>query len=206
MINSGIRLAVESDADALLAVYAPYVEKTAVTFEYEVPSPGEFARRIRDVTSFYPWLICEKDGKTAGYAYAHRHKERAAYQWGCELSVYLAQGFMGQGLGAALYQTLIRILQLQNIYNLYACVTLPNKRSERLHEALGFSPAGIWRHTGYKLGAWHDVVWYERICPRTFSADSGSPTGNAEAFAGLPKPLLSFHEIDPAVIAAILQE
>lgn len=198
------RLAKEQDAAALLSVYAPYVENTAVTFEYEVPAVEEFARRIRETLSFYPWLVCEKEGEILGYAYASRHKERAAYQWGCELSVYIKEAAGGQGLGLALYQALIRILEHQNVYNLYACVTVPNEKSERLHAAFGFSPAGIWHHSGYKHGAWHDVAWYEKTCPQLSSADTDPPDKTPDIFALPPKPLLPVHAIDPTVLNEIL--
>lgn len=204
MRNYTFRLAKEQDAAALLSVYAPYVENTAVTFEYEVPSVEEFARRIREILSFYPWLVCETEGEILGYAYANRHKERAAYQWDCELSVYIKEAAVGKGLGTVLYRALIRILEHQNVYNLYACVTMPNEKSERLHAALGFSPAGIWHHSGYKHGAWHDVAWYEKTCPQLPSADTDLPDKNQDIFALTPKPLLPVHAIDPTVLNEIL--
>ena len=195
-----IRFAEEQDALALLSIYAPYVTDTVITFEYDIPSLEEFARRIREITAFYPWLVWEQDGEIMGFAYAHRHMERAAYQWGCELSVYLSPRACGYGIGTALYQALIRILEQQHVYNLYACVTLPNDRSQRLHTALGFTLSGVWRHTGYKHGAWHDVGWFERTCTQPFA----NTQGRKAALPALPEPLISVHDLDPAVLDSIL--
>lgn len=189
MKNCVIRFANEQDANALLAIYAPYVKNTVITFEYEVPDIAEFAGRIREISSFYPYLVCEKEGRIVGYAYAHRHMSRAAYQWGCELSIYLAPNACGLGIGTALYRTLMELLTLQNVRNFYACVTLPNDRSERLHNSLGFTLSGIWHHSGYKLGAWHDVGWYEKAA------------GN---IADAPKPLICIHDLDAETVNTIL--
>lgn len=180
-----IRLATEKDAPALLEIYAPYVKDTAITFEYEVPAAEEFAARIREIASFYPYLVCEIDGQPAGYAYAHRHMSRAAYQWDAELSVYLKKEACGHGLGPALYTALMDLLTLQHVRNFYACITVPNERSQRMHTALGFQDAGLWPHSGYKLGQWHDVAWYEKT--------AGSP-------CAAPLPLLSIHDLDRAEI------
>lgn len=200
MTEERIRFATEQDAPALLSIYTPYVKDTVITFEYDVPSIEEFARRIREITAFYPWLVWEQNGRIVGYAYAHRHKERAAYQWGCELSVYLSPDARGQGIGTALYQALIQILALQNVYNLYACITLPNEASQRLHKAMGFTFAGTWHHTGYKLGAWHDVGWYEKTCGQL----SENAQGRETALPALPKPLVSVHDLNAAVLDSIL--
>lgn len=199
MSDQRIRLATEQDALVLLSVYAPYVKDTVITFEYDVPSVAEFARRIREITAFYPWLVWEHNGEIIGYAYAHRHKERAAYQWGCELSVYLSPKAWGQGIGTALYKALVRILELQNVYNLYACITLPNDRSRRLHTSMGFTLCGIWHHSGYKHGAWHDVGWFERTCGQPHS----DTQGREASLPALPEPLISVHDLDPAVLDSI---
>ena len=106
--------------------------------------------------------MCERDGKPVGYAYAHRIRERAAYDWAAELSVYLAPAAQGQGAGTALYRCLIELLAMQNLRILYGCVTLPNEKSERLHEKLGFAPVGVWHGAGWKFGRWHDVGWLEK--------------------------------------------
>lgn len=151
-----------SDLPRLLEIYTPYVRDSAVTFEYEVPSLAEFTARVDEISSQYPYLVCEQDGFVAGYAYAHRHMVRAAYQWNAELSIYLDETFQGRGLGSRLYASLLETLEQMNVRNVYGCVTLPNPKSGRLHEKLGFRLAGIWPHSGYKLGMWHDVGWFEK--------------------------------------------
>ena len=157
----GIRFAAEADAPALLAIYAQYIE-TGITFEYELPSREEFARRIREFGGTYPYLIWEEDGRIVGYAYAHRQAERAAYQWNAELSVYLDRACTSRGLGRQLYTALIELLKLQGVRTVYGCVTVPNEKSERLHESLGFRRIGTYRLAGFKAGAWHDVAWFEK--------------------------------------------
>ena len=184
-----IRFAQKQDAQALLAIYAPYVENTSITFEYEVPSPEEFASRIEEISSFYPYLVCEHEGEILGYAYAHRFKERAAYQWGAELSIYLAPKARGQKIGPRLYDVLMQLLTLQNFRNFYACITSPNERSQKMHEALGFTLCGLWHHSGYKHGAWHDVAWYEKA---------------AGCITDAPKQLISLHDLDSAAVADII--
>ena len=157
-----IRRAAAGDAAALLDIYAPYIRDTAITFEYDVPAAEEFAARIGDIARTHPYLVCERDGRPVGYAYAHNIRERAAYDWAAELSVYLAPAAQGQGAGTALYRCLIDLLAMQNLRILYGCVTLPNEKSERLHEKLGFAPVGVWHGAGWKFGRWHDVGWLEK--------------------------------------------
>lgn len=156
-----IRFAKEEDAGRLLEIYAPYLD-TDITFEYEIPSEEEFLRRVREISGDYPYLVWEEDGVIRGYAYAHRHMERAAYQWNAELSVYLEIGRQGRGAGTRLYQALMEILKLQNIKNVYGCVTYPNPSSDHMHDRLGFHLAGRYRKAGYKCGSWHAVSWYEK--------------------------------------------
>ncbi|WP_125115275.1 GNAT family N-acetyltransferase [Agathobaculum sp. Marseille-P7918] len=157
-----IRQAAAQDAAALLEIYRPFITDTVVTFEYEVPAAAEFAARITDTLAFFPYLVCERDGKPVGYAYAHHIRERAAYDWAVELSIYLAPEAQGQGVGTVLYQCLIDLLGQQNIRILYGCVTLPNEGSRRLHEKLGFALTGVWHGSGWKFGQWHDVGWFEK--------------------------------------------
>lgn len=183
-----IRCAEERDSAALLEIYGQYIH-TPVTFEYELPTEAEFARRIRDIAAVYPYLVCEEDGRAVGYAYAHRQAERAAYQWNAELSVYLDGAHTGQGLGRRLYGALIDLLRLQGIRTVYALVTVPNERSERLHAAMGFRRMGTQRSAGYKNGAWRDVTWFER---------SIAPYGAA------PAPLLPVGKVPAGQVAAIL--
>jgi len=155
-----IRLATQADADAVAAVYAPYCEATPISFEETAPPPEEMARRIRAVTERLPWLVLE-DGALAGYAYAGPHRERAAYRWSVDVTVYVAQPFHRRGVGRALYGALFPMLRQLGYYKAYAGVTLPNPGSVGLHRAVGFEPVGIYRGVGHKYGVWHDVVWLQ---------------------------------------------
>ena len=155
----GIRFAAEADAPALLAIYAQYIE-TGITFEYELPSREEFARRIREFGGTYPYLVWEEDGRIVGYAYAHRQAERAAYQWNAELTVYVRRGREGLGIGTALYGALIPKLREMGLVNLYGVLGLPNPGSEALHRHFGFTRQGLYPRMGFKLGEWHDVAQY----------------------------------------------
>ncbi|WP_343209858.1 N-acetyltransferase family protein [Anaerolentibacter hominis] len=156
-----IRLAKPSDAEELINIYRPYVEQSAITFEYEVPAEREFRERIRRVGEKYPYLICENEGEILGYCYAHEMHERAAYQWDAELSVYVKQNKRGRGIGTLLYQMLLELLKLQRIQTVTACITLPNEESRAFHESFGFRQTGYSAKAGYKLGEWHDVGWFE---------------------------------------------
>lgn len=189
-MSSKIRLATAADAAALLSIYKYYVEETAITFEYEVPTVEEFARRIEEISAFYPYLVWEEDGQILGYAYAHRHQVRAAYQWNVELSIYLANDVCGQGLGTKLYGALIELLLLQGVQNFYGCVTMPNETSDALHKKMGFKLCSVWHHCGYKLGKWHDVAWYEMNISITDT----------------PPALRGVHDISAGRVAAVLEK
>ena len=156
-----IRFAAPTDCAALLRVYGEYID-TPITFEYTLPTQEEFTARIEGILTFYPYLIWEEDGNVLGYAYAHRIGERAAYQWGAELSVYLDRDHTGRGLGRRLYTALMDLLRLQGIRTVYGIVTLPNEKSETLHRGMGFQLQGIDRSAGYKNGAWRDVGRFQR--------------------------------------------
>src|SRR5918998_751353 len=155
-----IRLATERDAEQIAAVYAPNVTDTIISFELEPPTADEMRRRIEVTLKRYPWLVCERQGRVLGYAYAGAHGSRAAYQWSVDVSVYVHQQAHRRGVGRGLYTSLLAALDLQGFYNAYAGATLPNPASVGLHEAVGFRPVGVYRGVGYKLGAWHDVVWW----------------------------------------------
>lgn len=157
-----IRMATAEDGEQIAAVYAPSVTSTVISFEMEPPSTAEMGRRITETLVTHPWLVAERDGEVAGYARAGRFKERAAYQWSVETSVYVRTTAHRSGLGRALYGVLFDLLVLQGLYRAYAGVTLPNPASVGLHESLGFTPVGVYRAAGYKFGAWHDVGWWER--------------------------------------------
>jgi L-amino acid N-acyltransferase YncA len=167
-----IRDATEHDAAACAAIYAPYVTDTAITFEYEPPTEAELARRIAAAQRAHAWLVMEDDGRVVGYAYAGPYKERAAYRWSCEVSVYLEMGRRRSGAGRALYEALFARLAERGFRTLVAGMTLPNDASEGLHRALGFEPIGIFRRIGWKHGQWRDVAWAQRL----LSTDDGPPS------------------------------
>jgi phosphinothricin acetyltransferase len=156
-----IRLIKESDSGDVLEIYKPYILDTVITFEYEVPSLEGFTRRIKAVTSEYPWLVLLLEDKIAGYAYASKHRDRTAYQWSVDSAVYLSPAVHGKGIARILYESLFSILQLQGYYNVYAGISLPNERSVGFHKAMGFEEIGIYKKTGYKHGNWHNTAWFQ---------------------------------------------
>jgi L-amino acid N-acyltransferase YncA len=158
-----IRDATPEDGAPCAAIYAPYVTDTATTFEYEPPTPAEMADRIAQAQKSHAWLVAEDGGRVVGYAYAGRYKERAAYRWACEVSVYLEQGRRRSGAGRALYEALFERLVARGFRTAVAGMTLPNPASEGLHRSLGFEPVGVYRDIGWKHGAWHDVAWTQKL-------------------------------------------
>ena len=158
-----IRTARLSDAPALLKIYAPYVEKTAITFEYLVPSKEEFRSRIAHTLERYPYLAAIKGEKPLGYAYVSPFKERAAYSWAVETSIYISEDARGLGLGSQLYKVLEYILKQQNIINLNACITYPNPASIAFHEHFGYKTVAHFTKCGYKLDRWQDMIWMEKM-------------------------------------------
>lgn len=156
-----IRLATEDDSDSILQIYTPYITNTAITFEYQVPTIMEFRERMANIQKNYPWLVCEISNHIVGYAYASRFREREAYKWSVDFSVYINQDYHRKNIGKALYFALFELLKLQGYYNAYAGVTLPNIKSENFHEAFGFKSIGVYHKVGYKFDSWHDVKWYE---------------------------------------------
>ena len=166
-----IRDATDDDAAACAAIYAPYVAETAVSFEDEPPSAEEMGRRIAAARQAHAWLVLEEDGTVVGYAYAGPVKQRPAYRWSCEVSVYLARGRSGAGRGRALYGALFARLAERGYRRAVAGMTLPNDASVGLHRALGFEPVGVQRRIGWKHGAWRDVAWVQR----SLTDDEGPP-------------------------------
>ena len=156
-----LRLATPDDAEGILNIYAPYIEGTSFTFETEVPSAEDFAERIRTYLINWPWLVCEIDGVIAGYAYATRHRERTAYQWCVESSIYIHDNFQRTGIAKALYMALFEILKKQGFRNVYAVINLPNDKSVKFHENCGFSYFATYEKVGYKLGKWKNVGWWQ---------------------------------------------
>lgn len=158
--HMSIRFATEHDSSALLAVYAQYIE-TSVTFESPAPTQGAFLERIQGILRFYPYLVWEENGSILGYAYAHRYRERAAYDWDAELSIYLDRRAVSRGIGKKLYGALLELLMLQGVINAYGVVSTPNAGSEALHERLGFVRQCTHKNMGFKGGKWLDVTYYK---------------------------------------------
>jgi len=157
-----IRLAREEDAAVMLAIYAPYVRDTAISFETEPPSEDEFRQRVRATLEVGLWLLCEAGGSVLGYAYGGRFHPRRAYQWTVEVTAYVHQEHHRKGVGLGLYTSLLGCLALQGFWSAVGIIALPNPASVGLHERMGFAPAGVLRAVGYKDGRWHDVGWWQR--------------------------------------------
>lgn len=178
------RLATEADAQELVEIYAPYVRDTSISFEMDAPSVETFAKRIRDISAIYPFIVAQVDEKIVGYAYASRYKERAAYRWNVELSVYLLSECHGHGLGRMLMNALMEILGKQGVRMAYSCITLPNAVSVAMHEKLGFHKAGVLADAGWKLGKWREVVWFEKRLGKGDGKPSPvTPVGDMDAQA-----------------------
>ena len=164
------RTATVEDAQSILDIYSYYVKKTAITFEYEVPSVEEFANRIRSTLEKYPYIVALQDEKIIGYGYAGVFKGRAAYDWACEMTIYLSGTIQKKGVGKRLYLYLEEILKKMGICNLYACITYPeiedeyvSKNSAQFHEHLGYRFVGTFKQCGYKFNRWYDMVWMEKM-------------------------------------------
>ncbi|HSU28041.1 MAG TPA: GNAT family N-acetyltransferase [Chitinophagaceae bacterium] len=158
-----IRMAKPGDAPGILDIYMPYIELTSFTFETEVPTQEEFEERIRTNLVNWPWLVAEQDEKIIGYAYATKYRERTAYQWSVECSIYIHDDFQKQGIGHKLYGALTAILKLQGFRNVYAVINLPNEKSVAFHESCGFAHFATYENVGYKLGKWKNVGWWRLI-------------------------------------------
>lgn len=172
MMSNGvsIRFARPEDAAALVDIYAPYVLETAITFEYEVPSPEEFRARMENIQRRYPYLVAERDGAIAGYAYAGGFVGRAAYDWSVETTIYLRRDARGRGLGRALYEALEAALREMGVTNLNACIGYPaeedarlTKNSAEFHGHLGYAMVGEFHKCGYKFGRWYNMAWMEKL-------------------------------------------
>ena len=192
------RIAVPDDAPALLAIYAPYVEKTAISFEYEVPSVEEFRSRMETISQRYPYLVAEDEaGQILGYAYTHTFIAREAYDRCAETTIYLALDARRHGLGKRLYRAIEDLSRAQGIYNLYACIGEPQgaddeyltDNSIRFHEHLGFRRIGVFTRSGYKFGRWYNMSWAEKLL--------------CDAPAH-PEPVIPFPQLDKALVAEIL--
>ncbi len=158
-----IRPATPDDAKACAAIYGPFVTDSWVSFEITPPDQAEMASRIASYGTTHGWLIADRDGQVAGYAYASPHRTREAYQSSCDVAVYVDPAFKRQGVGRALYDSLLAQLKSQNFHAAYAGIALPNPGSIALHEACGFAAVGIYREVGWKMGEWRDVGWWQRL-------------------------------------------
>ncbi|MBQ8090544.1 MAG: GNAT family N-acetyltransferase [Pyramidobacter sp.] len=187
-----IRVATESDAPALLNIYAPYVTETAITFEYNVPGCEEFAARIRATLARWPYLIAEKNGRAIGYAYAGSFHARPAYDWSVETSIYVERAARRRGLGRVLYDALETCLRAQGITNANACIAVPaaepdpflDRSSAAFHTRMGYRLAGEFSQCAAKFGRWYSMVWMEKhLLPHTPD----------------PKPVKSFSDVRDAM-------
>lgn len=163
-MNTGfnIRYATIQDAEAILGIYMPYVINTAITFEYTVPSLEEYTKRIEGIMKEYPFFVSENQGKVIGYAYAHKFRERAAYDWDIETSVYVSEDFQKKGLATLLYERLLEECTNRGYHNAFAGITIPNEKSVNFHAKLGFTSIGVFKNAGFKQGAWHSVLFMEK--------------------------------------------
>ncbi len=166
------------DAAACAAIYGPYVEATAMSFEEVAPDAAQYEARMVGMTETHPWLVlADADDRVVGFAYASPHRTRAAYRWACEVGIYLAPEAQGQGGGRRLYEALVELLRRQRLRIAIAGITLPNDASLGLHRALGFEQYGVQRAIGWKAGAWRDVSWWQ--------LDLAAPAGDGPP----PEPL-----------------
>lgn len=182
-----IRTATLDDAEELLKIYAPYVEDTAISFEYEVPTVDEFRSRIENTLKKYPYIVAEVNGKIAGYSYCGEFKSRAAYNYDVETTIYLSGDMKGKGIGRRLYLELEERLKKQNILNMNACIATIDIEDEHLtngstkfHEKMGYRTVGEFRQCGYKFGRWYNMIWMEKMI--------GDHTDN-------PKPFIAFADL-----------
>jgi len=175
-----IRTACADDAEAVHAIYAPTVIHTAITFETELPGADAMRQRILTRLQHYPWLVWEEQGEVLAYAYATRFRERAAYDWIAETSIYVHENARRRGIARKLYSVLLDVMRLQGINQAVGVITMPGEVSVSLHEAMRFTPAGVWRKAGYKLGQWWDVgVWQKELQP------AANPPEAVHAFASI---------------------
>ena len=190
-MNYKIRQVQLSDAEQILKVYAPFITDTCISFEYVVPSVEEFAQRIAGISAEYPYIVLEADGEIVGYAYAHRYLERVAYSWDVEVTIYLAPKVQGKGLGVILYDALEKLLALQNIKNLYSCITGDNTHSIEMHRSMGYELIGTFPKAGFKHDRWLDVVWMAKTIGEKENA---------------PLALVPFSEVEAGAVEKVLEE
>jgi phosphinothricin acetyltransferase len=174
-----IRVAMPVDADQILAIYAPIVRDTTISFEDEPPTAEEMAGRIAGTLATHPYLVCEQDGRVLGYIYASVFRARAAYRWSVETTVYIDGRTRRSGVGRALYEALLPILRRQGFHSAFAGIALPNAGSVGLHETLEFRSVGVYQDVGFKHGQWRDVGWWR------LGLSEGPPAADPIPFAAL---------------------
>ena len=167
-----IRLASRNDSPAIAAIYAPIVERTHISFELAPPDADEMWSRMSKALERHVGLVADVDGRIDGYAYASKYREKPAYAWSTETTIYVRDGARGKGVGRTLYRTLLRILAAQNYRQAFGGIALPNAASIALHEDVGFKRIGVNPEAGYKLGRWHDLGWWAF----QLNASAGEPT------------------------------
>ncbi len=158
-----IRAAIPADAARCAEIYAPYVTDNWVSFELDPPDVAEMARRIAAYTASHVWLVAELEGVVAGYAYGCPHRSREAYATSADVAVYVDAAFARNGIGRGLYEALFSLLKERGIHSVFAGIALPNEGSIGLHEAMGMTSIGVYREVGWKMGAWRDVGWWQRL-------------------------------------------
>jgi L-amino acid N-acyltransferase YncA len=188
-----IRAANEADAAAIAAIYAPYVRDTAVSFETDPPNAAMMAQRLAETLVTHPWLVAESAGGIAGFAYAGKHRERPAYRWTVDVTVYVSGQMRRRGIGRALYRVLLDVLRRQGFRSAFAEIVLPNTGSVRLHESSGFMLIGIHKDVGFKLGRWHDIGYWRNA----LSAGTAPPVD--------PIPFAAFRQT-PEFAAALIHD
>ena len=184
-----VRVATVEDAEALLEIYAYYVEYTAITFEYEVPTLEEFRNRIANTLKKYPYFVILVDNEIMGYAYAGPFSSRAAYDWSAEMTVYVDCDARKKGLGKMLYDELEQALKEMGILNLYACIGYPEiedefltKNSALFHEHMGYQTVGVFRNCGFKFNRWYHMIWMEKVI-----GEHGSTPKKVECYTSIQK-------------------
>ncbi|WP_260738720.1 GNAT family N-acetyltransferase [Mycobacterium sp. SMC-2] len=170
--TGGVRPASAADAEACLAIYRPYVEDTAISWEIEVPSVGEMAARI---TAAHEWLVLERGDQTVGFAYGHALLRLPSFQWSVETGIYVDLGHHRTGGGRHLYTRLLRRLAERGYRRAFAGITQPNEASNGFHRSFGFQDAGLYRRVEWKHGRWHDVAWMQ--LDLAGAADPDEPPG-----------------------------
>jgi len=160
-MNATIRLAERLDVPGILEIYAPFILHTAVTFEEIVPDEESYWKRIQEIMIELPFLVCEIEGRVAGYAYASGYRSRASYRWTKEVSVYVHPDFHRKKVAHALYTSLHELVRYQGIANLLAIITMPNESSVAFHEHFGYVKCAEFSKVGYKLNQWQNVGWFE---------------------------------------------